>query len=501
MAKVLKKGLLLLGLCGWLVSPIEAQRDTLVTYRLEAMGMASSGTYAPLWLTSNRHGALDPAPNAALLRAGATYRQALLRHWSVGAGLDLIGGAQDGGRFVIQQAYADVSWRCLNLSLGSKERNPFLERPFELGSGTLVEDGNARPVPQARIEIADYVAVPGTKRWLAFKGYIAYGRFTDDRWQEDFAAPGSYYVQDVFYHGKGALFRIGNREVRPWEVEIGLQTATQFGGKRYLKRTDGTSTLVHTMPSDLKTFLRVFLPLAGGSETTDSDQLNVEGNVLGAWVGGFTYYFPKDWTLRLYAEHYFEDESAMFFQYGMWRDGLLGVTLRPPKNCWVDELLWEGLAMDFQSGPIQYEWFNASFPGIQISACDNYYNHSYYGGWQQGGLSMGHPLLPGPAYNESHQIRFRSNRMRAHHIGISGSPFRDWQYRLKLSLTRHWGTYDEPLPEVTHQTSGLAEVTYRPGAWNGWTFSLAVAADRGGLIGNSVGGLFTIRKEGVLWRK
>lgn len=114
---------------------------------------------------------------------------------------------------------------------------------------------------------------------------------------------------------------------------------------------------------------------------------------------------------------------------------------------------------------------------------------------------MGHPLLPGPAYNESHQIRFRSNRMRAHHIGISGSPFRDWQYRLKLSLTRHWGTYDEPLPEVTHQTSGLAEVTYRPGAWNGWAFSLAVAADRGGLIGNSVGGLFTIRKEGILWRK
>ena len=222
MAKKLKKGLLLLGLCGWLVSPIEAQQDTLVTYRLEAMGMASSGTYAPLWLTSNRHGALDPAPNAALLRAGATYRQALSRHWGVGAGLDLIGGAQDGGRFVVQQAYADVSWRCLNLSLGSKERNPFLERPFELGSGTLVEDGNARPVPQARIEIADYVAVPGTKRWLAFKGYIAYGRFTDDRWQEDFAAPGSYYVQDVFYHGKGALFRIGNREVRPWEVEIGL---------------------------------------------------------------------------------------------------------------------------------------------------------------------------------------------------------------------------------------------------------------------------------------
>ena len=222
--------------------------------------------------------------------------------------------------------------------------------------------------------------------------------------------------------------------------------------------------------------------------------------MVGAWIGGFTCYFPKDWTLRVYAEHFFEDESAMFFQYGMWRDGLLGLTLQVPKNRWVDRILWEGLATDFQSGPIQYEWFDASFPGIQISACDNYYNHGYYGGWQQGGFGMGNPLLPGPAYNGEHKITFQSNRMRAHHIGWSGAPGRDWRYRVKLSLARHWGTYSKPLKEVTRQASGLAEVTWQPAAWAGWSFSAALAADKGGLIGNSVGGMVTVKKEGVLWK-
>lgn len=478
-----------------------AQDSLNLEYRIEAMAMSGKNDVAPFWLTANRYGILNTESQAGLLRVGMFYRQIFERHWRIGAGLDLFGGIQDGGRFVVQQLYADVCWRCLNLSVGAKERKPFLERPFALSSGTLVEDGNARPLPQIRGEIADYVGVPGTKQWLAFKGYMAYGWFTDDRWQQTFAAPGTYYVQDVLYHGKGALFRIGNRERRPWELELGLQTAIQFGGKRYRKRADGADELIHAMPADWKTYFRVFLPLAGGGETTVSDQLNVEGNVVGAWIGGFTYYFPKDWTLRVYAEHFFEDESAMFFQYGMWRDGLLGVTLQMPKNRWVDRILWEGLAMDFQSGPIQYEWFDATFPGIQISACDSYYNHGYYGGWQQGGFGMGNPLLPGPAYNVDHRITFRSNRMRAHHIGWSGTPGRDWRYRVKLSLARHWGTYDAPLKEMARQASGLAEVTWQPAAWAGWSFSVALAADKGGLIGNSIGGMMTVKKEGVLLKQ
>ena len=169
-------------------------------YRVEMLLGGSVGADMPLWLTANRYGILQTEPQAGLLRGGLFYQQTWGRHWGIGAGLDLFGSVQGGGRFRVQQLYAEVHWRCLNLSVGAKERSPFLERPFALSSGTLVEDGNARPLPQVRGEIAEYVAVPGTKRWLAFKGYVAYGRFTDDRWQRTFAAPVTSYVQGVLYH-------------------------------------------------------------------------------------------------------------------------------------------------------------------------------------------------------------------------------------------------------------------------------------------------------------
>ena len=41
----------------------------------------------------------------------------------------------------------------------------------------MVESNNARPIPQIRLEVPDYVAIPGTHKWLHLKGHIAYGRF------------------------------------------------------------------------------------------------------------------------------------------------------------------------------------------------------------------------------------------------------------------------------------------------------------------------------------
>lgn len=470
-------------------------------YRVELVATGGKGTYAPLWLTSNRYGWGSTMPNAAAVRAGIFGQVPIQQYGHLASGIELSGAYHFASRLAIQQMYLDLGWKQLNISLGMKERSPFLRSDLSLSSGTLVEDANARPVPEARLELADYVSVPWTREWLDLKGYVAYGKFTDSDWQENFVASGQRFVRGAYYHSKGGLLRIGNQKKRPWSLELGLQMATQFGGAQYRKTASGDAQYEFGVPIDWKTLLRVFLAMQGGGTSTVSDQLNVEGNTVGAWLGRFVYDFPSDWKLQVYAEHYFEDESEMFFQYGMWRDGLLGIDLTLPKNRWVDRVVWEGLASDHQAGPIQYEWFDATFPGIQISACDNYYNHSFYGAWQHWGQGMGHPLLPGPAYNADHSIRFQSNRMRAHHIGIGGSPTEEWAYRLKLSVARHWGTYQSPLKEVTWQTSGLAEVTWKPSAWEGWSFSGAVAADRGGLIGNSLGGMITIRKEGILLKR
>lgn len=152
-----------------------------------------------------------------------------------------------------------------------------------------------------------------------------------------------------------------------------------------------------------------------------------------------------------------------------------------------------------QTGPLLYDGFWGQFPEYQISANDNYYNHYIYGAWQYLGMGMGNPLITGPAYNKDHRITFRSNRVRAHHLGISGQPSSEWGYRMLISFARHWGTYTNPLDKQRKQFSSLYEATYTPKWVKGWSTSIALGLDRGNYLGNSSGGMLTIRKTGVIF--
>ena len=147
------------------------------------------------------------------------------------------------------------------------------------------------------------------------------------------------------------------------------------------------------------------------------------------------------------------------------------------------------------SRSLLFDSFWGQFPEYQISANDNYYNHYIYGAWQHQGMSMGNPLLPGPVYNADHSISFRSNRVRAHHLGISGQPSSEWGYRMLISFARHWGTYGNPLDQQRKQFNSLYEATYTPKWAKGWSASAALGLDRGNYLGNSTGGMLTIRKN------
>lgn len=470
--------------------------DDSLSYRVEASAVVSDGDHAPLWLTANRYGMGSSAAKSAYLRAGAAWRKELGKHWSVEAGLDLAAGKNMASKVWIEQAYADLSWKMLTLSMGSKERPGFpLEKNARLTSGWMVEGPNTRPVPQIRGEIKDYLPLGFTGNWLSLKGHIAYGYFTDGDWQQRFAGAGQKYSSKVFYHTKSIMFRIGNREKVPVEFEFGLLMATQFAGNQYVKQADGTGKLVTDMPDGLDAFWKAFFPQSGGSDTPEGEQVNVEGNMLGSWNFGLNYYV-KDWRLRVYLEHYFDDHSQMFLQYGRWKDGHIGVEVTLPANRWVSSVVWEGLSTTDQTGPILYDGFWGSFQDLQMSGGDNYYNHYIYQAWQYYGMSMGHPLLLAPAYNKDGSITFKSNRVRAQHVGLEGDPSEEWNWRLLLSYTRNWGTYQQPFDKVEKQFSGMAEVTYRPGFVRGWSVSAALGLDRGGYPGNSTGAMVTIRKTG-----
>lgn len=77
-------------------------------------------------------------------------------------------------------------WICviggMEISVGSKERGNEMKND-QLSSGSMTFSTNARPIPQVRVSIPEYIPFPWTKNWLHIKGHVAYGMFTDEKFQ------------------------------------------------------------------------------------------------------------------------------------------------------------------------------------------------------------------------------------------------------------------------------------------------------------------------------
>jgi hypothetical protein len=107
----------------------------------------------------------------------------------------------------VQQAYADVVYKKIKLTVGAKQ-HPIDLRNNRLTSGGLGIGINAHPVPQVRIE-ADYFSMPGTNQWWKIRFRGSYGMTTDGRWQEDFHAAKSRYTTNTLYHEKALYWKFG----------------------------------------------------------------------------------------------------------------------------------------------------------------------------------------------------------------------------------------------------------------------------------------------------
>ena len=236
-----------------------------------------------------------------------------------------------------------------------------------------------------------------------------------------------------------------------------------------------------------------------GSDATDGAFLNAAGNTLGSWLFSLTYQ-AKDWSVRAYYDHFFEDHSMMFFQYG-WLDGMVGLEVQLPKNRLAHTLVYEYIKSDYQAGPVYHD-HTAQLPD-QVSGRDNYYNHNLYPGWQHWGQAMGNPLFTSPLYAATGDLTFPSNRFVAHHVGIQGMPVECLNYRLLLSYATHLGTYTDPYLQRKYMTSGLMELNYNFNHFKklqhkGWEATAALAFDRGKQVGNNLGVAFSIKKTGFL---
>jgi len=452
-------------------------------YHIERQLVFGSGNN-PLWFNANKYGLSSINPNNGYLRLGINGIQRLgeTEKWTLDYGADAAAAYNFTSTIIIQQLYAGIKYKKIGFCLGSKER-PANMKNAELSSGSQTFGINARPIPDIRIEIPEYTPLLRNKNWLSFKFHLGYGITTDQNWQKQFAAQGTRYNSRFFCHTKSAFFKIGDEDLFPIIAEGGFESATQFGGTSY--NTYNLLSRNVKCSSSLKDFF--YALYGGGSDPTDVYK-NALGNTLGSWLFSLSYKLGEA-RARIYLDHFFEDHSQLFFQYG-WRDGLYGCEFTFPKNPFIGSFVYEYIRTDDQSGAVYHD-ANSTLPD-QISAVDNYYNHLIYTGWQHWGQAIGNPLFTSPLYNKDHNIYFHNNRFRGHHFGINGNPLRSIHYRLLYTYSENWGTYEIPFDDKKYDTSFLGEVTFslkHLGHWNisGNSIRCAFAFDRGHLMGNNTG--------------
>ena len=458
-----------------------------ITTRYEVGTVYGNGSYAPMWHFNNMQGVGSYKSDWAYARATVKGTNLFKKSGiSLDWGADVIGGYNLASNIFIQQAYLDLNWKKLRVSMGQKERWSEIQNQ-RLSSGALIESGNARPIPQIRIELPQYWNIPGTNGWVGIKGHIAYGWFTDAKWQKGFVHADKAHTSGVLYHSKAGYARFGNEEVFPLSAEMGLHMVTQFGGTSYNRLNKPGNTLKN--PTRLKDYFTAFLPLKGDVMYDIADQVNVAGNMLGSWLGAITWN-DKKWKLRLTYEHVFEDHSQMFWEYGIWTEQLIGIELELKKFNWIKGITLEYFNLKNQSGPIYHD-SNSLIPD-QISCADNNYWHHTYNGWFNYGMMIGTPLITSPVYNTDGTLRIYNNRVEAFHMGIEGAPLKWLNYRLLLTKSNNWGTYSIPFTEMKKNTSGLFELTFKPN--KAWNIKASFAFDSGELYGNNYGGMITVSR-------
>ncbi len=482
-------------------------------YLVEAQVSVSKDN-TPLWLNANKYGLSSLEETNGYFRAAIERPLATdsTRRWGIGYCLDMVAPVHYTSDIIVQQAFVEVRWLRGVLTVGSKQY-PMELKNQTLSSGSQTLGINARPVPQVRLALPEYWTIPALGRWLHLKGHIAYGIMTDQRWQHEFTQRRSNYADYVRYHSKAGYLKIGNEEkLSHWSLELGMEMAVQFGGDAYGGiGEDGQQTWHKHGENGWSGFWHSLIP--GGGDPGEGLYENVAGNQLGSWLMRLNYESDA-YDVHLYADHFFDDHSQMFFMdydgYGSgdeWnkkkdnrfllydlKDIMLGVEVNLKKGTWLRNIVLEYLYTKYQSGPIYHDRNGTT--SDHIAGRDDYYNHYIYPGWQHWGQVMGNPLYRSSIYNTNGSLYLENTRFIAYHLGFDGRPTNRLDYRALLTYQEGWGTYDQPYTKKHHNVSFLVEGNYRFN--HGWNVKAGYGMDFGHILGSNAGFQLTVSKIGIL---
>jgi hypothetical protein len=132
-----------------------------------------------------------------------------------------------------------------------------------------------------------------------------------------------------------------------------------------------------------------------------------------------------------------------------------------------------------------------------VGGNDNYFNNYLYpSGWSHRSFTLGTPLITSPVMNENGSIRMRNNRVRAHHLGLSGWLDKKLYYKTLITFSMNYGTNARPFEPVRKDWSYLLELRYLQSKQNNWMIKGSIAGDLGEMYGPNFGVYLSVVKSG-----
>ena len=353
-----------------------------------------------------------------------------------------------------------------------------------LSSGSLIRGNNSIPIPQISLFLPNYKKIKILERQFFIKGGFSHGWLSKEN-----------YIKAPFLHEKYLYLK--KRFNNDIELEAGVFHEAIWGGE----------TIEYGLqPQKFSDYLRVIFGQSASKNAYLGEQINVLGNHLGIWDIALT----KNYKLKkykFYFQHPFEDKSGAF-QYFLDElkqfkisknsfDGLFGFEVNYKDEKLFSTLVYEYLNTMYQSGPLSASKSDSTY------GRDNYFNHYIYqSGWTYKNKVIGNPLFTIGHSASKDQIYIINNRIKSHHIGISGHLSSKLRYKILVTKSKNYGTYDDRQKLIKSekkyqfyngldQTSALIQFDFIE-FLNKVDFQFSYAIDRGNLFKDSNGFQFLI---------
>jgi hypothetical protein len=483
---------------------IPAYGQNTSAYRAESFASTASGAHTPFWTVNHTWGVTALEANNFHLRGALFHEQTLNKDWAFDAGIDIVAGNHSSyGAAWLQQLYIRLKWKALRLDIGSAEDYLSFLNP-QLSSGDFIHSNNARPIPQIRGSLPDFILIPHTQGNMYVKADFSIGRYMDGDWQSERAhATAHNYTRNVLSHSKSLYFRWGNTEKGNRQQFIfGLAHKAKWGGILVQEHASQPSVLVSFhQPADLDAFLRMVIAKEGTSQSSLTDQAFVSGSHWGAYLFKYEYQLKNKQSIHAYIQHLFEDGTGMVFQNNP--DNLYGLEWRSPRKTWLSGVIFEFIYTKRQTGPIHLGdilGHDQNLGNIIKGGNDNYYNNvDYVQGPSNFGKSEGTPLFLSPEYNTDGAVNFKGSRIQAFHWGVDGYLCPALQYRLLLTVGKNWGRYYLPFTYVHKGLASHVEFLYTFPKDETWQLRFQTGYDNGDSFGGkTLGAGITLIKRGIL---